>query len=122
MLTPLIRIIAASTVIATTGCAAPSHLMHYQRTVVGFDASVATQQTSGQIVFGYDRRMVAVVPKTIAEGGKKNAMSIISCTDAEAGFTTVRFEERLATGDAAKKYAAALKAKPQASSFNCINQ
>jgi hypothetical protein len=117
-----VRVLALG-VLATAGCTTePTHLMHYQRTVMGFDAAVATQEASGHIILGYDRRMVSVVPKTTLSGKAQDAMSIISCTKAKSGFTQVDFDERLATGEAAVNYAAGLKADPQSSSFSCVNE
>ena len=105
------------------GCSTePTHLMHYQRTVIGFDAAVATQEASGHLILGYDRRMVAVVPKTTLEGQAVDAMSIISCTSARTGFRTVDFDERLATGEAAVNYAEGLVTDPQGTSFSCVNE
>jgi hypothetical protein len=107
------------------GCSAPTHLVYYHRSVVGFDASASTETRSGQMTFGYDRRLVAVVPKTnlSANGTAKKfeAMSVMSCTEVNAGYLSlVEFDERLATGDAATSYAAEFARNPQTSAFKCF--
>jgi len=92
-----------------SACAQTSHLAYYHKTVVGFNASASTQPTSGQILLGYDRRMIALVPKTQPDPGKPDAyeaMSVISCVEARnRQVFSIDFEERLATGEAADNYA-----------------
>ena len=89
-------------------CAQTGHLAYYYKTVVGFNASASNQPPSGQIMLGYDRRMIALVPKTQPDSNKPDyeAMSVISCVNARTRQVfSIDFEERLATGEAANNYA-----------------
>jgi len=96
------------------GCTLQSEQVYVaSNTVLGIHGAVNTAQTAGHLVIGYDRKLVAVVPKMATEG-KSDAMSALNCTRLKIeGMKLTEFSERLATGDAAEKIA---KLKPDASS------
>lgn len=90
------------------GCEA-TNLYIAHDTVVGVNAAVNSNQTSGHVVIGYDRKFFAVVPKSVPRGEGKDgteAMSALSCSELEVdGIFLTRFVENLATGEAGLKFA-----------------
>jgi hypothetical protein len=106
-----------------SGCEA-THLFVAHHTVVGVDAAIDTQMTRGHLVVGYDRNFLAIVPKTVetTTPGQRDAMSAIACNKVQVkGIVLTQFTEYLATGDAAKAYAEALKARKGRQLFNCLD-
>jgi len=67
---------------------------------LGVSGNLNSTKTSGKVVIGYDRAFVAYIPK---KRDDKDVMSAFNCTDLEIdGITVTKFDERLATGKAAK--------------------
>lgn len=108
--------------LASASCDATQlYIVHH--TIVGLDAAVNSQQTSGHIVIGYDRNFAAFAPSSVPlgagkEGGEKpiktaenspkarDAMAVLSCSYLEIdGIYLTEFTEHLATGSAARKFA-----------------
>lgn len=92
-----------------SGCE-PTNLYVAHHTVVGVNASMNSERTTGHLVIGYDRKFATVVPKSVdAESGTdggKDAMAALSCSDVEVkGIFLSKFVEYLATGEAAKTFA-----------------
>jgi hypothetical protein len=86
-------------------------------TKLGIDASINTATSSGSIDLGYDRRFVTWVPRSveIVEGGEggggeaREVMSVIACSNLSVGIITIDYyDESLATGRAAVRFARAL--------------
>lgn len=121
--------LAALIVLAVSGCE-PTQLYIAHNTVVGLDVAVNTERSAGHLMFGYDRRFVALAPKSVkplAHDGDeqqsseaREVMSALSCTEVEVdGIFLTKYSERLATGLAARDAANTIK-DPQASSlFRC---
>ena len=91
----------------------PNQLYMASHTVVGVNAAVSPDQTSGWLVVGYDRTFATVIPRSVpAPDGSpsRDAMSALACSSLSVqGITVRRFTESIATGDAAKKFAAKLQ-------------
>ena len=85
------------------------------RTVVGVNAAVNQDQTTGHVIIGYDRKFGAIVPVSappLANGriapnpDAREAMSVLSCSELEIdGIFLTGFKEYLATGAAATNFA-----------------
>lgn len=115
-------LLSVATVLA--GCDA-NQLYMGSRTVVGINASVNPEVSSGSLIVGYDRTFAAVIPRTAPAtstdqpsqleppkpaGPNQEAMAAIACSSlAVNGITIKRFTESIATGEAARKFAKALK-------------
>jgi hypothetical protein len=86
-----------------SGCQ-PTHLLYVNNSTLGIDVAVSPENTA-RMVFGYDRDTFALVPRKDDESGSE-AMSLASvgCIYAE-GLSTVRFNQFVATGSAAKQIA-----------------
>jgi hypothetical protein len=98
-----------------TGCE-PNQLYLASHTVVGVNAAVSPDQTSGWLIVGYDRTFATVIPRSAkgkTEDGAQTheAMSALACSSLSVkGITIKRYTESIATGEAAKKFAEKLKA------------
>lgn len=95
----------------------PTQLYTGARTVVGINAAVNLEQTSGSIVIGYDRTFAAVVPRSVARPGEegRDAMSALVCSDMQVQGITIRhYSESIATGQAATNFAANLQEQDRA--------
>jgi hypothetical protein len=115
-------------------CTQSSQLYIASHTVVGVNAAVNTQQTSGHLVIGYDRVFVTNPPKSVsiddASRGtnpepRRDAMSVMSCSElVVTGIFLTGFTEHLATGQAAQNFATQLAAHPEQGNkfFDCSNQ
>ncbi|MBK8159293.1 MAG: hypothetical protein IPK59_11200 [Rhodospirillaceae bacterium] len=105
------------------------------RTVVGVNAAVNQDQTTGHVIIGYDRKFGAIVPVSAPPTANKNvtpntdareAMSVLSCSELEIdGIFLTGFKEYLATGAAATGFAQAIKTKEQRAAmkeiFDCYD-
>ncbi len=112
------RLVTAPILIALTACAtnslAPSNLYTAHHTVVGVDAGVSTDMTQGHLLVGYDRRFATLAPRSAPSlsinqpNGKSDGqevMSALSCSHLEIdGILLTRYQERLATGEAAVNF------------------
>ena len=110
-----VAVLSAGIVTMLSGCEA-NQLYLGSKTVVGVNAAVDAKQTKGWLVVGYDRNFVALVPRSVddPETGKQDAMSSLACSRLEVkGITIKHFKESIATGDAAKTFAAHLNNDPQ---------
>ncbi|MEK7994421.1 MAG: hypothetical protein AAB403_11515 [Planctomycetota bacterium] len=120
----------AATVLA--GCDA-NQLYMGSRTVVGINASVNPEVSSGSLIIGYDRTFATVIPRSVQQdpkdgtgqaGQKQEAMSAIACSSlAVKGITIKHFKESIATGEAAEKFAKALQevdSRPVKDFFDCF--
>jgi|SRR5271165_1533586 len=104
----------AAMALLLTACE-PHQLYMASHTVVGINAAVNPEQTSGALVIGYDRTFVTVIPRSVHktaadETETRDAMSALVCSNlAIEGITIRRYTESLATGPAAKMFADSLK-------------
>jgi hypothetical protein len=105
-------LLPACTVTLLTGCE-PNQLYFANHTVVGVNAAVNPDQTSGSLIIGYDRTFATVIPRSVtppAGGQPRDAMSVLACSSLSVkGITIQRYTESLATGEAAKTFADKLK-------------
>lgn len=96
----------------------PTNLYVASNTVVGLNAAMNADQTSGHVIIGYDRRFAAIVPKSVqvlkedgtldtsVDPDAREAMSVLSCSELKvSGIFLTGFTEYLATGEAARKFA-----------------
>jgi hypothetical protein len=106
----------------------PTQLYIAHNTVIGLDAAVSTEQTAGHLTIGYDRQFLALVPKSVpeAEGDAKSreAMAALVCSELKVdGIFLTAYNEKLATGDAAKRAAKVIASNPKRPSiFDCGEQ
>ncbi|KAF0102578.1 MAG: hypothetical protein FD144_2308 [Rhodospirillaceae bacterium] len=121
-------LIPAGAIAVLTGCE-PNQLYMGSRTVVGINASINPEQSTGSLIVGYDRNFAAVIPRSAeykrmqdagvdqqrsaAPGQKRDAMAAIACSEmAVYGVTIRKFTESIATGQAAEAFADALNKDP----------
>lgn len=110
----LVRLRQATPLIFLIGCilsgCEPTNLYVAHHTVIGVNAAMNTERTSGRLVIGYDRKFVTVIPKSVPIDGvankQRDAMAALSCSEVEVkGIFLSKFIEYLATGEAGKKFA-----------------
>jgi hypothetical protein len=99
----------ALTLAALAACE-PNQLYMATHAVVGVNAGVNPEQTTGSLLIGYDRTFATVIPRSVnTTGSSHEAMSALVCSELGiAGITIRRYTESLATGVAAKAFAKAL--------------
>ena len=109
------RIVArALALVLLAGCE-PNQLYMASHTVVGINAAVNPEQTTGSLLIGYDRSFATVIPRSVettaTDGTQtRDAMSALVCSNLSVdGITIRRYTESLATGEAAKTFADKLK-------------
>ncbi len=96
----MLKILALSATLGLTGCATSDHMFVASDTSLGVNGNINSTRTSGKVMIGYDRKFIAYIPQK-TEGG--DAMSAFNCTSLEiTGITVKKFNERLATGEAAQ--------------------
>jgi hypothetical protein len=111
------RMVVGLLVLALGGCANWGKQLYVAHdTKLGIDASINTATSSGSIDLGYDRRFLTYVPRSVdAEGGDADArevMSVIACSNLRVGIISIDYyDESLATGRAAVRFAEALARK-----------
>ena len=103
----------ALVLLSLTACE-PNQLYLVSHTVVGINAGVNPEQTTGTLLIGYDRAFATVIPRSVATTTDgvttRDAMSSLVCSNLTVeGITIRRYTESIATGIAAKKFAAHLK-------------
>lgn len=127
------RITWGLAVLILTGCTgsnlAKPNLYVAHDTVIGVNAAVNTQRSSGRLVIGYDRDFVTIIPKSVTppenlipeiEGGKE-AMSAVSCSKLKVTDIWLNeFVEELATGKAAQLYAESANKGENTDLFTCL--
>jgi hypothetical protein len=107
-------LLPACAVTLLAGCDA-KQLYLASHTVVGVNAAVNPDQTNGWLIVGYDRTFATVIPRSVttrtADGTQtSDAMSALACSNLLVkGITIKRFTESVATGEAARKFAANLE-------------
>lgn len=93
------------------GCE-PRNLYVAHDSVVGLNAQVSPDRQQGQLIVGYDRDFVVVIPKSVEKGGgtnKRDAMSLLNCTHLEVdGLFLTEYADSVASGEAAVKLAGRL--------------
>ena len=93
------------------GCE-PTQLYLVNHTVVGINAAVNPEQTTGTLLLGYDRTFASVIPRSVDRMDatrSRDAMSALVCSNLSVeGITIRKYTESLATGEAATKFAAKL--------------
>lgn len=122
-----LALVSACVVTLLTGCEA-NQLYIGSQTVVGINAAVNRDLTSGWLVVGYDRSFATVIPRSApmqagddqtsvqrqdasTAGQKRDAMTVLGCSNlAVNGVTIKRFTESIATGQAAATFAKKLGA------------
>jgi hypothetical protein len=106
--------LSACAITLLTGCE-PNQLYLVTHTVVGVNAQVNPDQTSGYLVIGYDRTFATVMPRSV-EGkkpGTTDAMTALACSSVWVkGITIKRYSESIATGEAAETFAKNLTVNP----------
>ncbi|MEP5730835.1 MAG: hypothetical protein ABJL67_15865 [Sulfitobacter sp.] len=113
---------AVSAALLLCNCA-PKHLYVAHETVFGLNAKVNQGRQQGQLLLGYDRDFVTVIPTNVAVPGKPSetdAMALVHCTRVEVeGIHLSGYSDFTATGDAAEiigtdpdRIAAATSCKP----------
>lgn len=104
-----VPLLSAGIVTMLGGCEA-NQLYMGAKTVVGVNASVDQKQEKGWIVVGYDRNFAAIVPRSVdTPDGKQDVMASLACSRlVVSGITIKQFKESIATGQAAKDFAANL--------------
>jgi hypothetical protein len=127
-------LLPACAVTLLTGCEA-NQLYLASHTVVGINAAVNPEQTNGWLIVGYDRSFATVIPRSVetpggttrdaqtpaagdttrdaqtptAGGTTRDAMSALACSSLSVkGITIKRYTESIATGEAARRFAAKL--------------
>lgn len=107
-----LALLPACAVTVLTSCG-PNQLYMASHTVVGINAAVSPDQTSGWVVLGYNRTFATVIPRSVQTPGDPqthDAMSALACSSLSVkGITIKRYTESLATGDAAKSFAKRLE-------------
>jgi hypothetical protein len=111
------RLITLATALLLLAACEPNQLYLAARTVVGINAAVNPEQTTGSLVVGYDRSFATVIPRSVeTEAGSaqtRDAMAALVCSNlAIDGITIRRYTESLATGEAAKTFARNLHSDP----------
>ncbi len=101
------------------GCS-PDNLFVAHETVVGVNAKVSADRQQGQLVVGYDRDFVTIVPTTVDEdNGGREAMALLSCTElAVEGIYLAQYTDITATGKAAARLGKAINENGSAA-FDC---
>ena len=100
--------IAAGLALMLSACE-PVNLYVAHSTIVGLNAAVSVDRSSGHLIVGYDRHFGAIVPKSVPVEEGKEAMSVLSCSDLKVdGIFLAGFTEYLATGRAATGFAEAV--------------
>ena len=59
-----LKLLAVVAIPLLAGCEA-TNLYVTHHTVVGLDAAVNSEQTSGHLIFGYDRKSVTIIPVSV---------------------------------------------------------
>jgi len=102
---------AGAIALMLSGCEA-THLAYVSETTIGLDVALSSQST-GRVVFGYDRNNFALVPR---KGDGQDAMSLVSTSCVFAhGIDDTRFNHFIASGAVAKNVA---KSKPALITIN----
>ena len=91
----------------------PTQLYLASHTVVGINAKVNPEQGTGTLLIGYDRTFTTVIPRSVDKQqdglATRDAMSALACSSLIVeGITIRQYTESLATGQAAKDFAAKL--------------
>lgn len=110
----LVRSLAFGVItLLAAGCASENVFIAH-RTVVGVNAAVDSNQASGHLLVGYDRRFFTVSPTVVGDSARPDemeAMTVLSCSEVEVtGITLTKFNEQIATGRAARELALAIEA------------
>lgn len=100
----------AAVAMLLAGCEA-NQLYMGAHTVIGINAQVNPEQTSGWVLVGYDRSFAALVPRSVQKDAQtQDAMAALACSSLWVqGISIKRFNESIATGEAAKSFADGLK-------------
>ncbi|MBY6005024.1 hypothetical protein KUV62_13970 [Salipiger bermudensis] len=100
------------------GCS-PHNLYVAHDTVVGVNARVSADRQQGQLLVGYDRDFVTIIPVTVQEPtGDRDAMALLSCTELVVdGVYLSQYTDITASGKAAQTFAKALQNGDNV--FNC---
>jgi hypothetical protein len=111
-------IIVGLMVLVLGGCANWGKQLYLAHdTKLGIDASINTATSSGTLDLGYDRRFVTWVPRSVEikdanPETAKEVMSVLACSELRVGIVSIDYyDESLATGAAATKFANALAQK-----------
>lgn len=104
-------------VLAIGGCG--DQLYVGSDTVLGIAVGYNSAREAGRIDIGYDRHFVTWIPQSVPQEEGEEAMSVLGCTQVKIGNLNLqKFQESLATGKAAAKFAEALK--DDSSYFSCF--
>jgi len=105
------------------------HLYVAHDTVIGVNARLNQGRNEGQLVMGYDRDFVTIIPRSVEVAPEDpdktpppqpalDVMSLVSCTILQVdGPSLTRYEDVIVSGDAAATYAQSGKATGEV--FNC---
>lgn len=106
-------------------CSDTAPLYIVSHSVVGVNAAVSQNMSSGHLIIGYDRKFSTNPPRSVVDAdadGEKEAMSVLNCTEVVVdGIFLSSFREHLATGQAAIDLAEGLKGDADAANkfFEC---
>ncbi len=106
-------------------CSDTAPLYIASHSVVGVNAAVSQNMSSGHLIIGYDRKFSTNPPSSVVDPqarDEKEAMSVLNCTEVVVdGIFLSSFREHLATGKAAIELADGLKRDTDAASkfFEC---
>ncbi|WP_299628868.1 hypothetical protein [uncultured Tateyamaria sp.] len=106
------------------GACAPQNLYVAHDTVVGVNAKVSADRQQGQLVVGYDRDFVTIVPTSVeAANGDRDAMALISCTDLEVqSIYLSKYTDITISGAAATAFGEQLNSGSDVFDCNAIGQ
>ncbi len=93
---------ALSFPISLIGCQA-THILYAHETNLGVDFGISPDETSGELIIGYDRDTYALIPKK-NNSSSQEAMGLasVSCVDIE-GLNKFHFNQFIATGKTANE-------------------
>lgn len=105
----------------------PRQLLVGARTIIGINAQVNAEQTTGSVIVGYDRNFTAIVPRSVPQGDgvERDVMAALVCSDLKVEGISIRgYSESIATGKAATEFAKKLKNKNATLGqfFNCFTE
>ncbi len=88
--------------VAVIGCQA-THILYSHETNLGVDFGISPDETSGELIIGYDRDTYALIPKK-ENNSSQEAMGLasVSCVDIE-GLNKFHFNQFIATGKTANE-------------------
>jgi hypothetical protein len=117
------RITLLALVAGLLGACEVNQLYTASHTNIGINAAVKPDMTEGSLMVGYQRDFVTLVPKSVPDTeapGNRDVMAALVCTDlVVSGIWLNKYVEYVATGKAARDFAAKLKGSSASQFFDC---